>query len=145
MVSLDPLASALCTMALAAAGEWLHARRCRRIRHLAFGPGGRPRHWVRTVPFLRVAALGALAWGFMVLLQIDRAIEEGRKEPAAKVEGARRRHLVIGLDVSPSMHLRDAAMSGQEDVDAFGPFAWAGAALTGLIALSLLGLRYTPW
>ncbi len=52
--------------------------------------------------------------GFVVLLQIDRAIEEGRKEPAAKVEGARRRHLVIGLDVSPSMHLRDAGMSGQE-------------------------------
>jgi Ca-activated chloride channel family protein len=32
-----------------------------------------------------------------------------------------------------------------QEVDAFGPFAWAGAALTGLAALSLLGLRYTPW
>jgi Ca-activated chloride channel family protein len=66
------------------------------------------------VPLLRVAALGVLAWGFLVLLQIDRAIQEGRKEPAAKQDEPPLHHLVIGLDVSPSMHLKDAGMSGQE-------------------------------
>jgi hypothetical protein len=32
-----------------------------------------------------------------------------------------------------------------ETVDYFEPFALTGLTLAGLYALSLLGLRYTPW
>ncbi len=42
----------LVVMLLAALAEWLHARRCRRVARLAFGPGGKARQWTRVVPAL---------------------------------------------------------------------------------------------
>jgi hypothetical protein len=53
-------------VALAALAEWLHARRCRRVTRLAFGPAGAPRRWVGP-PVARVAAMGLLAWGLLTL------------------------------------------------------------------------------
>lgn len=93
-----------------AAAEWLHARRCRRVARLAFGPGGQPRAWTGAAPWLRVAAMGALAWGFATLLHLGpQAVRRGDLAP----EGGYR-HLVVALDVSPSMRLADAGPEGKQ-------------------------------
>jgi Ca-activated chloride channel family protein len=94
---------------LAALAEWLHARRCRRVSRLAFGPAVGPRKWVAAAPALRVAAMGALAWGLTTLLLVQPAASRPVKIP----EGGYR-HLVIALDVSPSMQLADAGVGRQQ-------------------------------
>lgn len=94
---------------LAALAELLHARRCRRWAAVAFGPAGRPRAWARSAPALRVAAMGALAWGLTTLLLLPPRVHE------AKVAGeGETRHLVLVLDVSPSMKLDDAGPDGKQ-------------------------------
>ena len=55
-------------MLLAGVAESLHARRCRRVARLAFGPGGKPREWTRAAPWIGMAASGALAWGLITLV-----------------------------------------------------------------------------
>ncbi|QDV09764.1 hypothetical protein Poly30_53240 [Planctomycetes bacterium Poly30] len=84
--------------------EGIHARRIRRVRHLAFGPGGRPAAWTALVPFARSIAAAALAWGFATLI-FDVTPKQHRLQ--ARAEGDWR-HLVLVLDVSPSMRLEDA-------------------------------------
>lgn len=90
--------------------EWLHVRRCRSVARLAFGPGGLPRPWTKAVPWLRIAAVGALTWGFLTLLQIGP--QSVRREEFVPEGGFR--HLVIALDVSPSMQLADAGADGKQ-------------------------------
>lgn len=92
---------ALAVALLAMLGEFLHARRCRRTARLAFGPSGRPRPWTMATPLLRVAALTSLAWGLMTLWLLPPKSTE--MTPSA----TGLRHLVLALDVSPSMQLED--------------------------------------
>jgi Ca-activated chloride channel family protein len=99
----------LAVVLLAGLAEWLHLRRCGRVARLAFGPEGRPRAWVTAVPILRVAALGALGWGLVTLLLLQPSASRPVKIP----EGGYR-HLVIALDVSPSMQLADAGPNRQQ-------------------------------
>src|SRR5204863_9981215 len=103
---------ATCAAAILLCGlaEWLHARRCARVAHLAFGPAGRARRWVIVVPWLRMAAVGAACWGLLVLLTIDSAAWEAK--PSA--DQGPLHHLVIALDVSPSMQLEDAGPQGNQ-------------------------------
>jgi Ca-activated chloride channel family protein len=88
--------------------EWLHTRRVRRIGYLAFGPSGAPRTWVRSVPFVRAAALACAVWGMTTLLTIDGRPAEDRKQKEPD------RHLLLALDVSPSMYLKDAGPGGTQ-------------------------------
>lgn len=95
---------------LVLAAEWLHGRRVRRVAVLAFGPSGRPATWVRGAPALRAVGAGALAWGLLTLLcdvapKVHRAGAPADGEP---------RHMVLVLDVSPSMRLRDAGPTGKQ-------------------------------
>ncbi|MGL5097265.1 MAG: hypothetical protein ACRDD1_16890, partial [Planctomycetia bacterium] len=53
---------------LAAAAERLHAGRAGRLATLTFGPTGRLSLAAAAAPLLRVAALGAVAWGLTTLL-----------------------------------------------------------------------------
>ncbi|HUR28658.1 MAG TPA: VWA domain-containing protein [Planctomycetota bacterium] len=100
-----PLA-ALAALVLSAAAEALHARRVRRLAPLAFGPSRRPAGWARAAPYLRVAALSALAWGIVTLFTLEpRRYATGMS--AAKSDGDFQ-HVLIVLDVSPSMRLVDA-------------------------------------
>lgn len=99
----------IAAMALLALAEWLHIRRSQRVARLAFGPGGTPREWTRFVPWLRVFCVGAVVWGFVTLFQLgplavrsDTSIPEGGY-----------RHLLLALDVSPSMQLQDGGPAGQ--------------------------------
>lgn len=93
---------ALGVAAACALAEWLHARRCRRVAILIFGPTGRPRTWARGVPIARCVSAALLTWGMLVLVRIEpikKAIDP-EAEPA--------RHLLLVLDASPSMYIEDA-------------------------------------
>lgn len=96
--------------ALVLFAELLHALRIRRVRRLAFGPTGRPAPWTGLVPVLRAVAAGALVWGLATLLwdvepKKHRVTERGPEDW---------RHLVLVLDVSPSMRLADAGPDGKQ-------------------------------
>ncbi len=108
MVDGDALAlwSLAGALLLAGVAEWLHARRVRRIAHLAFGPAHRPAVWARSAPSLRVLAAGAVAWGAATLLFLPPARHDREGRAAARARDPR--HVVVVLDVSPSMRLVDA-------------------------------------
>lgn len=101
--------TALAVCALAALGEWLHARRVARVARLAFGPTGKPRAWTRAAPLLRVAAVTLLAFGLVELYRLTPRAARPQLVP----EGGYR-HLVIALDVSPSMQLKDAGLDRKQ-------------------------------
>lgn len=88
---------------VAMATETLHARRVSRLGRLAFGPALRPRPWARWAPALRVGAVAALGWGLATL-----ALLPPKVQAAEVLPDNQRRHLLIVLDVSPSMKLEDA-------------------------------------
>jgi Ca-activated chloride channel family protein len=108
MEEIIPLAfwAALGALVLAGFAEWLHARRVRRLARLAFGPDESPRLWTALVPVLRVLALAGVVWGLVVLMAFDGSSRA--RERKAKVT----RHLMVMLDVSPSMQLQDAGEGG---------------------------------
>lgn len=90
-------------LVLSLLAEWIHWRRTRRLAHLAFGRGGRASLFGRLSPLLRVAAQTALAWGLATLLVIaPQTVASGEANPGQP------RHVVVLLDVSPSMRLEDA-------------------------------------
>lgn len=91
-------------VAVALFAEWRHGIRSRRVAHLAFGPRRRPRVWTRLAPWLRVFGLAAAGWGFLSLW----LVVEARIHNQAKIEEKDYKHLVLVMDVSPSMNLKDA-------------------------------------
>jgi Ca-activated chloride channel family protein len=94
---------------LAAAAETLHAARCRRLARLAFGPARAPSPWARAAPALRIAAFAALAWGLITLMELPPKVHAAQAVPDNQ-----RRHVVIVLDVSPSMRLKDAGPNADQ-------------------------------
>lgn len=98
-----PELTALGVILLAAAAEVQHARRVRRVALLAFGPRGRAAAWAWLAPLLRVAGFGAAAWGLTSLLFLPPKIHD-----ADELTESELRHLLLVLDVSPSMRLEDA-------------------------------------
>lgn len=100
---------AIGTAVLAMVGEVLHWQRLGRKARLLFGPSGGPRGWVHAVPFLRSIAFGGLAWGLATLMTIEPAVHQSDRMPDEEY-----RHLVLVLDVSPSMLLRDAGPNGDQ-------------------------------
>jgi Ca-activated chloride channel family protein len=108
MIGLVELATAAVAI-LAAMAEVLHARRCRRLARLAFGPDQRPAPWARFAPGLRVAAIAALCWGLATLLVLPPKVHV-----AETIPDNQRRHILIVLDVSPSMRLKDAGPNADQ-------------------------------
>lgn len=88
---------------LALTAEALHAQRVRAVAALAFGPSRRPLAWAYAAPFLRVTALAAAAWGLVTLFYLPPMAHR-----AGEVKPHEIRRLVLVLDVSPSMKLKDA-------------------------------------
>src|SRR5262245_32651721 len=82
--------------------EWLHARRSRRLGRLAFGPDSQPRLWTQIAPPLRVIALSGVVWSLIVLMAFEGSNRANERKSKAT------RHLMVMLDVSPSMQLQDA-------------------------------------
>ncbi len=101
--------AALALAILALAAETLHAARTRRLARLAFGPGQKPAAWARMAPALRVIALAALGWGLITLLELPPKVHVAETIPDNE-----RRHVLIVLDVSPSMRLKDAGPNADE-------------------------------
>ena len=91
---------------LVAAAEWLHARRCRRLGRLAFGPGSQPRGWSQLAPPLRILAVTGAVWSLVVLFSLEGGSRARDRNAAAT------RHLMVMLDVSPSMEIKDAGEGG---------------------------------
>ena len=101
-----PLWCAASALALAALAEWLHARRVARVARLAFGPLERPAAWALAAPWLRALAAAAVAWGMATLCTIPPRAHSGDAALAQRLEDPR--HVLMVLDVSPSMRLVDA-------------------------------------
>jgi Ca-activated chloride channel family protein len=91
---------------LAGAAEALHIARVRRVAHLAFGPKGRPRIWAMFSPVVRVICLGGLTWSLITLFLLEPKVHKSAEEIPEK----EMRHLIILLDVSPSVRLVDAGV-----------------------------------
>ncbi len=103
--------AALGAAIVVALAETLHARRSRRLARLAFGATLRPAPWARLAPGLRVAAAAALTWGLVTLLNLPPMVYAAEELPEKE-----RRNLLILLDVSPSMNLRDAGPDAEKQV-----------------------------
>lgn len=93
----------------AAVAEKLHQRRCRRTGRLAFGPEGVARSWTLLAPVIRVACVAALAWSLLFLFQMKPNVSSDRKLPQTAY-----RHVILVLDVSPSMKIADAGMDRKQ-------------------------------
>jgi len=89
---------------VAVIAEVIHWRRINRVSRLAFGPIERPAIWVYASPVLRVVGLSLACWGFLSLL----LVVEARVHNTGEIEDKDYKHLVLVVDVSPSMHLQDA-------------------------------------
>ncbi len=101
--------TALAVIIFAIVAELLHGTRVRRLAPLTFGPKRRPAIWVYVTPFLRVLGLGLLAWGLVTLMLVKPKVYK-----AKTVEEDEIKHIIIVLDVSPSMKLQDAGPEGDK-------------------------------
>ncbi|MAT15382.1 MAG: hypothetical protein CMJ46_08945 [Planctomyces sp.] len=101
--------AALFVFVLVLGAEAIHAKRVRRIAPLAFGPTARPAAWSRFAPLLRVVSLTALCWGLVTLLLLNPKVHVAEEVPEDEMQ-----HLLIVLDVSPSMRLKDAGTNKDE-------------------------------
>ena len=102
MVAILPEIIAISVVLLAIIGELFHQRRIQNIKRLAFGPRSRPASWIYIASVLRVLALGIACWGFASLWLVVEA-EVHNKQIIAENEY---KHLILVVDVSPSMHLK---------------------------------------
>ncbi|MEM8861618.1 MAG: hypothetical protein AAGD96_25115 [Chloroflexota bacterium] len=105
---------AISVVLFAVLGELFHHRRIHKIKALAFGPKSRPAAWSYAASILRVLALGIACWGFASLWLVVEA-EIHNKE---KIEENEYKHLVLVVDVSPSMHLKDAGPERDKTIEA---------------------------
>lgn len=87
--------------------EWLHHRRIAKVAFMAFGAEARPRRWAQAAPFIRLAGIGLLCWGLLTLLKVDGSYQRRPDSTPGN------QHLVIALDVSPSMHIPDSGPTGK--------------------------------
>ncbi len=103
------LYAALAVVGLLAMAEWMHGRRCARIAPLAFGPSLRPARWVRWTPLARIVAGGLVGWGLVTLL-----FEDPKLHSLQDLDPKNQKNLILVVDVSPSMYLKDAGPEKQQ-------------------------------
>lgn len=123
MVTFLPWIAALLAAAVVALGEWLHARRIQRVARLAFGPSGKPARWAAAAPIIRTLGVAAAVWGATVLISYDPV--GGDQTPAPRAS----KQLLIALDVSPSMLIKDAG----PDAEKVTRSQWAGKVVQGVL------------
>ena len=100
---------AVAVVVVAAAAEVLHFWRVTRAAPLAFGPGRTLYVLAAVAPVVRVVALGAVAWGLSTLFLLP-----PKTHKMGEIKAHEYRHLVLVLDVSPSMQLEDAGPTGKQ-------------------------------
>jgi Ca-activated chloride channel family protein len=101
------LALSIATAVVAGCAEMMHARRVAASRPLLHANDATPAEWTRHLPWIRTTCLALLASAFGILYHASASAQNGQTKP-------RERHLVVLLDVSPSMLIRDAGESGTE-------------------------------
>lgn len=92
---------------IASGAEAIHLVRTRRLAALAFGPWRHPAFWAHIAPPLRVLAYGMLTWGLITLMLVP-----PKTHNSLEIESSKQRHVILLLDVSPSMRLTDAGPDG---------------------------------
>ena len=92
---------------LTAGAEALHRRRVASVARLAFGPAGKASPWTVAAPYARAVAVAALAWGLLTLYEVKPKAYKAKAVAPDEIH-----HVVIVLDVSPSMKLKDAGENG---------------------------------
>ncbi|HMN97054.1 MAG TPA: VWA domain-containing protein [Phycisphaerales bacterium] len=117
------LSLGVAAVAIVAAAEWLHARRITRVARLAFAGAPAPPRWARAIAPLRVIAAGLAAWGLAYLSGFDAGGPQGPPSRAAS------QHLLVCLDVSPSMTLKDAGPEPEK----MARSQWAGRLIQGVL------------
>ena len=108
MVDVIPEIVAVSVAFIACASEFVHIRRIRKIRNLAFGPSGKPAAWTWAAPLFRVVGMALASWGFASLW----LVVEAQVHNKSTIDENDYKHLVLVVDVSPSMHLVDAGPDG---------------------------------
>ena len=93
------------TVILAIGAEYLHYQRIDRTKHLVFGPEKTRSHSIQIAAIIRVLALTALAWALTTLLLLP---AKNHTKIQTDIEPSDRRHLLLVVDVSPSMRLQDS-------------------------------------
>ncbi|WP_442481726.1 VWA domain-containing protein [Aeoliella sp. SH292] len=101
--------AALAVLAFALLAEWLHVRRSRQIAMLAFGPTARPSALAWMAPLLIALSSAAVVWGLVTLLLLPPKVHT-----TGQIAEGEMKHLVLVLDVSPSMLLVDAGPDGKQ-------------------------------
>ena len=101
--------AALLVLVIALAAEALHWRRSQRIAHLVFGPNARPGILGWVAPPLIAVSAAAVVWGLTTLLLLPPKVHT-----TSEIAEGELKHLVLVLDVSPSMLLVDAGPDGKQ-------------------------------
>jgi len=94
------------------AAELLHWRRIHRLRILTFGPAGQLSFAAYAMSPLRVIAAAMLAWSLMTLFFLAPRIRTPGSDETVPFH--KLKHIVLILDVSPSMRLVDAGVEGKQ-------------------------------
>ena len=110
MVEILPEIITTVVVLLAVIGELIFARRLKRVAPLVFGPHRRGAWWTMAAPLFRVVGIGLACWGFASLL----LVVEPRVHNLQQIPESEYKHLVLVVDVSPSMRLRDAGPEGDQ-------------------------------
>lgn len=85
----------------------MHCRRSQKVAQLAFGPTRKPTLFGLISPYIRIAMLVLLSWGFVALLKIDPKIH---RTTITQIDPEKIQHLILILDVSPSMRIQDGGL-----------------------------------
>lgn len=108
---------------LSVIAERLHARRVARAARLAFGARGAATTGLAWIPFARPVAIFAGVFGAYILMRFDPVEVESQPKKAAS------RHLLICMDVSPSMQIVDAGPDSKKISRA----DWSGKLMQGVL------------
>ena len=92
---------------LSAGAEAIHMIRIRRLSALAFGPKSSPAFWVRAAAPLKIMAYSLICWGLVSLM-----LTKPKTHNSTEIDATKQRHVILLLDVSPSMRLVDAGPTG---------------------------------
>ena len=103
------VAGCACVVMLLA--ETLHLRRSLKVAPLVFGPNRKPSPWIFIAPLTRVVAVTILSACLTMLALIPPAPQSNDN---GEVAFEKLKHVILLLDVSPSMRLQDAGPDGKQ-------------------------------
>ncbi|QEG20452.1 vWA domain-containing protein [Mariniblastus fucicola] len=110
MVEILPELICVAVALVAVLAETWHLKRIGRVKNLAFGPSGRPAFWTWLVPVFRVVGISLACWGFLSLW----LVVEARVHKSGVIDESDYKHLVLVVDVSPSMQVEDSGPEGKK-------------------------------